>query len=122
MGQPKVAELLLQVANDAADEGKHDVVLDTIRVMQHKPGVQTTEFYIAVVAGAVSFGMQFWPGHEQYGLLLGTVSSAAYILSRGMVKVAQNLPSVNKTLTPSVQAVESPAPPAPATAPPTPAS
>lgn len=89
LGLKKPAEMLLQVMQDASDEGKHDIVVDAVRAFQQKRGVQTTEFYIAGIMLAAGGLMQWWPGHETIGGLLSTVGGGLYILSRMVVKVAQ---------------------------------
>lgn len=85
---PSAKDILLDIATRAASDGNHDAAVEAFRMIQAKPGVQTSEFYVALALNAIGFGMHFWPGHEAFGTALMTAGGVAYVLSRGIAKKA----------------------------------
>lgn len=81
-----MGEMLGQVLQDAMNQGKHDLVLDFIRKQQERPGIRTTEFWLAIAVNAAGVAMGMWKGHEAIGAVMILVASGVYTLSRAFVK------------------------------------
>lgn len=85
----KLCDMMQELTKKASDDGNHDAVITFFRLLQEKPGVQTSEFLISMLATAAGIGMTFWPGHEIFGLALAAVADMTYVLSRTAIKRAR---------------------------------
>lgn len=85
---PPTMSMLFGMLTDALDDpDKHDRILDTIRAVQQKPGVRTSEFMLSGLLSLAGGAMQFWPGHEAIGGYLMLGSTGLFLLSRTAIKV-----------------------------------
>ena len=82
-----LVNMLHDIAEAAADGQDHGKVIAILRALQERPGVRTTEFWIASILSVAGLVMQFWPGHEVIGGVLTLGASSVYMLSRVAVKI-----------------------------------
>jgi len=96
-----IVNMLHDVAAATTDDQDHGPAIAILREFQKKPGVRTTEFWMASILSLAGMGMQFWPGHETVGAILALGASSLYALSRMVVKVAESRAPVIPLPTPT---------------------
>lgn len=84
-----VVNMLHDVAERLADENNHDALTSIFRTLQAKPGVKTTEFWLASLLSGVGAVLSFVPGHEVQGGIMFSLGTTAYIFARTVVKKAE---------------------------------
>lgn len=87
MDANQIKATLTTIATKATEAGDHGMALEALdRLGEQKPGIRTSEFWLAGVTSTVGTILLAVPGKEAIGGILMAISVLAYALSRGLAK------------------------------------